>query len=141
MKKIIKIIMIILTLIYSLFMTSLAGAGLIYNKSGYGEYIANIGTFLIISGLLMTVGAVFCLFTKKAINIISLSCSVSGVIICFIMLYLLCKHADSAGWSDNYTMLPVSNMYKSRLIPVIFPSAISTFIAIFHIKQNRTSKK
>ncbi|MCM1132976.1 MAG: hypothetical protein NC340_05855 [Ruminococcus flavefaciens] len=139
MKKIIKIIMMILTLIYPVFMTCLAGAGLIYNKSGYGAEIALIGIFLIISGILMTVGAVLCLSGKKLLNIISLACSVLGLALCLAMLYLLCTHADNAGWSDNYTMNPVSAMYRARILPVIFPSAISAGIAITHIKQNRTS--
>lgn len=137
MKKIIKIIMIIFTLIYPLFMTCLAGSGLIYNKSGYGDKIANIGFFLIISGLLMTIGAFFCIFTKKTTNIISLFCSVSGLIMCLVMLYLLCNHADNAGWSDNYTMLPVSDMYKSRILPVIFPAITAIIISLINIKNRK----
>lgn len=137
MKKIIKFIMMILTLIYPLFMTCLAGSGLIYNKSGYGKSIANTGIFLIISGLLMTSGAVLCLFRKKLNNIISLACSVSGLILCMLMLYRLCSHADSAGWSDNYTMLPVSDMYKTRILPVIFPAITATAISIVNIKKRK----
>lgn len=137
MKKIIKIIMIFFTLIYPLFMTCLAGSGLIYNKSGYGDKIANTGFFLIISGLLMTAGAFLCIFTKKTINIISLACSVSGLILCLIMLYLLCIHADNAGWSDNYTMIPVSNMYKSRILPVIFPAVTAIIISLINIRNRK----
>lgn len=141
MKKIIRIIMIILTLIYPLFMTCFAGIGLIYNKSSYGEKIEITGIFLIISGILMTSGAFLCLFRKKSVTIISLTCSVIGLILCLSMLYLLCSHADSAGWCDNYTMNPVSDMYRKRILPVIIPSLISTGFSISHIKQNRTSAK
>lgn len=139
MKKIIRIIMIILTLVYPFFMTCLAGTGLIYNKSSYGGKMELIGIFMIISGISMTSGAFMCLFQKKSVNIISLTCSVSGLILCLAMLYLLCSHADNAGWVDNYTMNPVSDMYRTRILPVIFPSAVSTGISILHIKQNRTS--
>lgn len=139
MKKIIRIIMIILTLVYPLFMTCLAGMGLIYNKTSYGRNMEIIGIFMIISGISMISGAFMCLFRKKSVNIISLTCSVSGLVLCLAMLYLLCSHADNAGWVDNYTMNPVSDMYKTRILPVIFPSAISTGISILHIKQNRTS--
>ena len=137
MKKIIKFIMMILTLIYPLFMTCLAGSGLIYNKSGYGKNIANIGIFLIISGLLITCGTFLCLFRKKLNNIISLSCSISGLILCMFMLYRLCNHADNAGWSDNYTMLPVSDMYKTRILPVIFPAVTAIAISIVNIKKRK----
>lgn len=141
MKKIIRIIMIISTLIYPLFMTCFAGIGLIYNKSSYGKKIEITGIFLIISGILIISGAFLCLFRKKSVNIISLSCSVIGLILCLSMLYLLCSHADSAGWCDNYTMNPVSGMYRKRILPVIIPSLISTGFSISHIKQNRTSAK
>ncbi|MDE5935942.1 MAG: hypothetical protein K2G83_00840 [Ruminococcus sp.] len=129
--------MIIFTLIYPLFMTCLAGSGLIYNKSGYGDKITNTGFFLIISGLLMTAGAFLCIFVKKTINIISLACSVSGLILCLIMLHILCTHADNAGWSDNYTMLPVSDMYKSRILPVIFPAVTAIIISFINIRNRK----
>lgn len=139
MKKIIKIIMIILTLVYPLFMNFMAGTGLIYNKDSYGGKMVLIGIFMIISGISMASGTFLCLSSKKAANIISLTCSVPGLILCLAMLYLLCSHADNAGWVDNYTMNPVSDMYRTRILPVIIPSALSTGISISHIKQNRTS--
>lgn len=139
MKKIIRSIMIILTLVYPLFMTCLAGMGLIYNKASYGRNMEIIGILMIISGLSMTSGAFMCLFRKKSVNIISLTCSISGLILCLAMLYLLCSHADNAGWVDNYTLNPISDMYRARILPVTIPSAISTGISISHIKQNRTS--
>lgn len=139
MKKIIKIIMIILTLVYPFFMTCFAGMGLIYNKSSYGAKLELIGIFMIISGISMTLGAFLCLSSRKTTNIISLACSVIGLILCLAMLYMLCSHADNAGWVDNYTMNPVSDMYRTRILPVIIPSAISTGISVSHIKQNRTS--
>ncbi len=139
MKKIIRIIMIILTLVYPLFMNFLAGTGLIYNKDSYGVKMVIIGILMIISGISMTSGTFLCLSSKKATNIISLTCSVSGLILCLAMLYLLCSHADNAGWVENYTMNPVSDMYRTRILPVIIPSALSTGISILHIKQNRTS--
>lgn len=135
MKKIIKFIMMISTLVYPLFMTCLAGAGLIYNKLSYGRNMENTGIFLIISGLLITAGAVLCLSGKKLHNIISLSCSVSGLILCMFMLWKLCSHADSAGWSDNYTMQPVSDMYRTRILPVIFPSVTAIIISLINIKK------
>lgn len=139
MKKLIRIIMIILTLVYPLFMTCLTGIGLIYNKSSYGAETALIGFFLIFSGISMTSGAFLSLAQKKSKNIAALACSICGLAVCLVSLYLLCRHADSAGWCDNYTLLPVSDMYRRRILPVIIPSAISTATAIFNIKQNWTS--
>lgn len=139
MKILIRIIMIILTLVYPLFMVCMTGAGLLYNSSSYGTKIAYIGVFLIFSGILMTSGAFLSISQKKSKNTASLACSLVGLIICLVSLYLLCVHADGAGWCDNYTLMPVSDMYRRRILPVIVPSAISTITAIFNIKQNWTS--
>ncbi|MDE7363272.1 MAG: hypothetical protein K2N27_00065 [Ruminococcus sp.] len=136
MKKILKFIMLIFTAFYPFFMNFFAGAGLIYNKSSYGEDIALIGFFIIFSGLLICSGVIMCLFRKKILNIISLVCTFSGFLICLIMIYLICSHADNAGWSDNYTMNPVSDMYKSRLLPVIFPTILSQITAVVNIKKS-----
>lgn len=139
MKILIRIIMIILTLIYPLFMVCMTGAGLLYNSSSYGEKLTYIGIFLIFSGISITSGVFLSLSKKKLKNITALACSLCGLIICLVSLYLLCIHADNAGWCDNYTLLPVSDMYRRRILPVIIPSAISTITAIFNIKQNWTS--
>ena len=64
------IIMVLLTVIYSLIMVCMAGAGLIYNGESYGRELENAGIWLIISGILMTAGAVLSFF-KKRIFIIS----------------------------------------------------------------------
>lgn len=138
MKKIINFIMLAFTLIYSVFMVNLSGAGLIYNKSGYGAEIAAVGVFLIISGILMTSGAFLSLSGKKFLNIISVVSSISGLVLCLVMLYILCSHADKSGWRDNYTLAPVSGMYRERILPVIIPACMSLIRAILNIKNNRT---
>lgn len=130
---VIKIIMIILTVIYSVLMVCLAGAGLIYNGDSYGSSITALGALLIVSGVLMTAGAVLCLFRKNMLNIISIFFSIGGLALCLTMLFRLTNHADSAGWSDNYNMTPVSDMYKSRILPVIAPAALSVIAALIRL--------
>lgn len=136
--KIIKIIMLILTAVYPLFMTCLAGAGLIYNKSSYGIKLEYTGIFLILSGIIITIGVILCLSEKKAVNIISLIFSISGLILCLVMLYILCSHADYAGWRDNYTLMPVSSMYIRRILPTAIPACIASLISFLNIKKSRT---
>ncbi len=130
---ILKIIMLVLTAVYSCTMTILSGAGLYYNRESYGEKLENIGIMLIVSGILMTVGAVLCLFRKNILNIISLVFSCSGFALCMTMLYKLCDHADRAGWSDKYNMSPVSDMYKSRIMPCIAPFVIAVAVAVLQL--------
>ncbi|MBR5513147.1 MAG: hypothetical protein IKV85_04060 [Ruminococcus sp.] len=125
------IIMVIFTVIYSLIMVCMAGAGLIYNGDSYGRELVNVGIWLIISGVLMTAGAVVCFFKKRIFSIVSAVLTIAGLAVCLIMLYILCTHADSAGWADNYTMEPVSRMYRERLLPVIAPAVMTLGVDFF----------
>ncbi len=130
------IIMVILTVIYSLIMVCLAGAGLIYNGESYGSELVNVGVWLIISGLLMTSGAVLSFLKKRIFLVLSAIFTVIGLILCLVMIYILCTQADSAGWADNYTMEPVSRMYKERLLPVIMPAVMVIVADVFKLMCN-----
>lgn len=118
------VIMAILTVVYSLIMVCMAGAGLIYNGESYGRELVTVGIWLIVSGILMTSGAALSFFKKRVLSIISAVLIIVGLGICLVMVYILCNHADSAGWADSYTMEPVSQMYRERLLPVIVPAVM-----------------
>lgn len=137
---ILKIIMALLTAVYSLTMVCLAGAGLIYNGDSYGAEISAMGTIFVISGILMTAGAVLCIFRRLVPNYISLIFSFGGLTICLITLYRLCIHADNAGWHDNVTLAPASDMYTTRLLPTIIPAALAVIIDVIQIKILRGSR-
>ena len=124
-----KVIMLILTAVYPLFMVELSGAGLIYNRDSYGEELSTVGALLMVSGIVMAAGAVLCLFRKNLLNIISAVCSAGGLVLCLTMMYKLCDHADRAGWTDNFAMTPISDMYKARIFPSIAPMAIAVVVA------------
>lgn len=121
-----KALMVILTAVYPLFMVVLSGAGLIYNRESYGSTLTIVGGALIASGVIMSAGAILCLFGK---NITSALCSGGGLALCMAMLHKLCEHADRAGWSDKFTMAPISDMYKARILPCIVPVALAAVIA------------
>ncbi len=134
---ILKIIMAQLTAAYSLTMVCFAGAGLIYNSDSYGAKISAMGAAFIISGIAMTMGAILCLFRRRILNFISLILSAGGLSVCLIMLYKLCDHADSAGWHDNITMTPASDMYITRVLPAAIPAALAIIIAVIQIRSAR----
>lgn len=125
-----KVVMMLLTLYFSCAMTVLSGAGLIYNRESYGSKMTATGVLLILSAVLMTAGAILCLFRKNAANILSLCFSAMGAILCMIMLYRLVSHADSCGWTDKYTMQPISSMYKARILPCIIPVSAAIAVAL-----------
>ncbi len=125
-----KILLVISALIWSFFMVIMTGAGLVFNRESYGRYIMQTGIFFIISGILMVSGTVFSLFRKKTLDIISVVLSFTGFILCMMMLYRLVNHADRNGWTDNFTLMPISDMYKERIMPVIVPSVLSVTTAV-----------
>ncbi len=138
---ILKIIMAQLTAAYSLTMVCCAGAGLIYNGDSYGAKISAMGAVFIMSGIAMTIGAILCLFRRRILNFLSLFFSSGGLAVCLILLYKLCDHADKAGWHDNITMTPASDMYMTRVLPAAIPAALAVIIAVIQIKKRTGSLK
>lgn len=127
---ILKVLLIVSALVWSFFMVVMTGAGLVFNRESYGHYIMQTGVFFIISGILMVSGTVLSLFRRKILNIISVILSFTGFILCMTMLCRLVNHADRNGWSDNFTLMPVSDMYRTRIMPVIVPSVLSVATAV-----------
>lgn len=138
---ILKIIMAQLTAAYSLVMVCCAGAGLIYNGDSYGSKISAMGAVFIMSGIAMTIGAILCLFRRSISNFISLIFSAGGLTVCMIMLNRLCVHADDAGWHDNVTMLPASDMYMTRVLPTIIPAVLAMIISVIQIRSARNRRR
>lgn len=136
--KVLKVILAVLTLIYPLFMVILSGAGLVYNSDSYGAEITQTGVFLIVSGILMTLGTVLVLFRK---NILPLILSSAGFALCLTMLFRLTDHADRAGWSDAVTMEPISAMYMTRILPVIAPYVLTVLIALIQFFSYEAAEK
>lgn len=122
--------MLILTAVYPLFMVTMSGAGLIYNRSSYGERLCTAGVLLIVSGIAVTAGALLSLPEKRITAVLSLILTAGGLVLCLCMLSTLISHADSAGWSDSYTMEPVSGMYRRRIMPAVLPASMAAVTAV-----------
>lgn len=127
-----KALMLVLTAVYPLFMAVMTGSGLLYNRTSYGSYVAGLAVLLILSGVAMTVGALLTLPRKSIFSLASMPLTVCGFILCMVVLNRLAEFSDKQGWqgSGRYDGIPVSDMYKARLMPVIFPAAISLIIAL-----------
>lgn len=139
-----KVILIVLTLIYPLFMVIMSGAGLVYNSESYGEDLTRTGILLIVSGAVMAAGSFLCIFRK---NIASVVCSCGGFALCMAMLYKLVEHADSAGWTNKFTLEAISSMYIHRIVPSAAPVVIAVTVALIQFfsyeaaEQRRMKKK
>ncbi len=127
-------------------MTALSGAGLIYNRASYGGELAVTGLLLIISAAMMLSGAVLCLFRRNLPDIAAVVLSAAGLLLCMIMLKKLTDHANMSGWTDKYTLMPISGMYVRRILPCIIPAAVSAIVAAVQLcshelKEQRRTKK
>jgi len=129
--------MLILTAVYPLFMVIMSGAGLIYNRNSYGATLTAAGVLLTVSGAAMTAGAILSLPKKRITAVLSLILTAAGALLCLCMLHLLIAHADSAGWSDDRTMEPVSAMYRRRILPVLLPASMSAGTAVYRFLSCR----
>lgn len=139
MKKMIlilmKIIMLLLSAVFSGIFTCLSGAGLIYNGESYGAEISFAGALWIVSGVLMVSGAFTSLFRKSFLRIISIICSAAGGCLCVGVLWKICEHADRAGWHRGELSEPVSEMYIARILPVLIPVILAILTAAINKRE------
>ncbi len=138
---ILRVIMLILTAVYPLMMVCLSGAGLVYNGDSYGGGMKTVGILLITSGIIMVSGAILSLFRRNILSVISITCSAGGLILCLAMLHKVASHADAAGWADNYTMNPISDMYMVRIIPAIIPAVLAIASAAVNLASSAKSRR
>lgn len=124
-----KVIMLILTAVFSVFMVVMSGAGIIHNRAHYGAEITGWGRMFVFSSVLMTAGALLCIPRKSIANAVSFFCTLSGCAVCLATLSKLAAHAKKAGWVSAVTGVPARDMYISRITPVIAPCALAVTIA------------
>lgn len=142
--KILKILLAVLTIIYPLTMNILSGLGMFIRYNGsdfavnwekYSSQLSFWGLAMVFGGLFMTVGTILCI-TRK--NILSVIFSAAGFTLSGAGLLKIASHADFAGWSDKYSLAPISDMYLSRNLPIIAPFILCTAISLFqHFSQKK----
>ena len=127
-----KVVMLVLTAVYPLFMTLMTAAGILTHRSSYGSYVTGMAVLLIVSGVSVTTGVILALPRKKMASLVSLSPTFCGLTLCLVTLSRLSAYADKHGWtaSGMYSGTAVSDMYQSRLLPVVFPAAIAVVVAV-----------
>lgn len=143
-----KAVTLVLTAVYPLFMTCMTGAGIYYNRSSYGAVFANYGILLMLSGVLMTAGAILCIFRKSITNLASLFFTSTGLIMCLAILSKLVKRAKANGWhgSGVYENVSASSLFQTRLLPCMIPAGLAAVIALcqyfsYDLGEERREKK
>ena len=59
-----KVVMLVLTAVYPLFMTLMTAAGILTHRSSYGSYVTGMAVLLIVSGVSVTTGVILALPRK-----------------------------------------------------------------------------
>lgn len=126
-----KILLIVLTAVYPFFMTIMTGIGILSNSGNYGKTISGYAAALVVSGTALTASAILCLFRKSLPNLLSMAIAVPGFSLCMAVLHRLAGHAEKAGWMGHgaYALMPVADMYRQRIFPVILPFLLTCIIA------------
>ena len=126
-----KLLLIASAAVYPLFMTMLTGIGILSKSDSYGSKITFCGAALVLSGASLTAAAILCLFRKSLPNLLSMCIALPSFAVCMISLFLLVSHAESAGWTGHgfYSAVPVADMYRQRILPVILPFMLTITIA------------
>lgn len=126
-----KILLVVLTAVYPFFMTIMTGVGILSKSGIYGKTISGYAAALIVSGAALTAAAVLCLFRKSLPNLLSMLTAVPGFAVCITALSRLADHAEKAGWMGHgaYALMPVADMYRQRILPVILPFLLTCVIA------------
>lgn len=122
-----KVLLIASTAVYPLFMDLLSGIGWISAYGKYGSEFTVMGTVMIVSSLLMTAAAVFCLLK---FNIPAVVTETAGFAAAMTVMVKMMNIADERGWSDMYTMQPVSDMYRNRILPTVIPFVLLIITAV-----------
>ncbi len=139
-----KLLLIVLTAVYPFFMTMMTGIGILSKSASYGSKITFCGAALIISGASLTTAAILCLFRKSLPNLLSMCIALPSFAVCMVALCKLVSHAESAGWMGHgmYSAVPVADMYRQRIFPVILPFLLTlTIAAIQYFSYSATEER
>lgn len=126
-----KLLLIVLTAVYPLFMTMMTGIGILSKSSSYGRSISLCGAVLVLSGAALTAAAILCIFRKSLPNLLAMCIAVPSFAVCMAAIFRLVSHAENAGWMGRgmYSAVPVADMYRQRIFPVILPFLLTLIIA------------
>ncbi len=135
--KFLQVILLLTTLVYPLFMVQMTAAGWKYNACA-GNYPALFHTYafwMAAGGLLMTAGTAFCFagMFRKWCNPAAILCSGGGMAACLVVLRNFTVYADSHFSAVRFTMEPVSELYRDRLLPVILPFLLVCVLSVMQL--------
>ncbi len=147
MKKTIRIcldiFLIILSLIYPGFMAVMSAAGWHYNvKQGHYPEIFGVYSFWMFLGAGLILSGVICCFLAKKpkfyiLNLISAFAGIAGTVSCMTVLKNFCAYAEQNFSGIGENMKPVSELYRDRLLPIVFPVFLMLILDFRNFLESR----
>ncbi len=143
LKKCLEIILLISAVIYPGLMAMLSAAGWRYNvQEGNYPVLFSVYSFWMTLGAGMILTAVIlCRIGRKPkyyiLDCISLALDVLGTAVCMIILQKFCHYADQNFSGIGDSMKPVSDLYRDRLLPIVFPAFLLLILDIWNFLESR----
>lgn len=142
MKKLRTVLCIVLaaaTLVYPGFMDMMSAAGWMYNVNAgnYPEAFRAWAVWMYIGGGLLCAAAVLVLLGVRKqlwrLNYAAIGCCVPGLTACMVVLQQFCTYADQNFPGIRETMQPVSELYRDRILPTVFPALLAAVLAVWNL--------
>lgn len=139
MKICLRVLLVVTTIIYPLFMGLMSAAGWQYNvnEGNYPQLFSTYAFWMSAGSVLLAVGALLCLLGVKlrfwGCNAAALGCAAAGIAACMTVLYQFMAYADQNFPGHRETMQPISEIYRDRLLPMLVPFGLICVLSVWQL--------
>lgn len=136
---VLEALMLVTTVIYPGLMAMLSAAGWMHNvrEGAYPEVFRSFAGWMYAGAGLVCIGAVLAAVSRRPkrwpLAAAAIVCAAIGAAACMSSLYRFCAYADRHFPGIRDTMQPVSELYRDRLLPVLFPAALAVCLGTWHL--------
>jgi hypothetical protein len=124
--------------IKSEFMAIMSAVGWNYNvrQGNYPDLLGVYSFWMFLGAGLILLSMILCMIGRKEkfykLNFISVIFSISGLISCMTVLSKFCIYADQNFSGIGDSMKPVSELYRDRISPIIFPVILILILSVWN---------
>lgn len=129
---ILRVLMILSTLIFALFIGLLTALGWNSSLTYQGDTFRTLAAVLAVGILLISAGTVLCMAKK---DIAAVICALIGGIMSVVAAYRAIEIAYDQGWYSTtslYLDRPVADLWTQRLYPILIPAGMVILCSILH---------
>lgn len=132
------IVLLLLSFVLYGFMAVMSAAGWLYNvrEGNYPDIFRSFAQWMYAGTALLFAAVILVLLSSKSrfcyCALAAMPCAGLGLTACLSSLYRFCVYADQNFSGIGDTMQPVSELYRDRLLPLIFPAVLCFVLAAWH---------